>query len=134
MSAEVWYADSSAIVKTIIAEPETGSLRRWLAEPRQLAACEVIRIEVVRAVRIADPEAVSAAWVAVADVSLIRLEPELQERAALIDPASLRSLDAIHLAAALSLGPRLAGVLTYDLRMAGGARLLGLPVASPGRR
>jgi predicted nucleic acid-binding protein len=43
----------------------------------------------------------------------------------------MRSLDAIHLAAAMSLGPDLGVVVTYDERLAAAADLLGLPIASP---
>jgi len=43
----------------------------------------------------------------------------------------LRSLDAIHLAAALMVAAQLEAVVTYDARMAAGARLLGLRVAAP---
>ena len=45
---------------------------------------------------------------------------------------TLRSLDAIHLASALSLGQTLAVLVTYDQRMAGAALDLGLPVLAPG--
>ncbi|MHB1893709.1 MAG: hypothetical protein ACYCTZ_09490 [Candidatus Dormibacteria bacterium] len=43
----------------------------------------------------------------------------------------LRSLHAIHLAAALAIGPDLAVLLTYDHRLAGAARATGLVVDSP---
>jgi hypothetical protein len=38
-----------------------------------------------------------------------------------------------HLDAPLSMGRDLAGVITYDERMADGARVLGLEVKAPGR-
>jgi uncharacterized protein len=44
----------------------------------------------------------------------------------------MRSLDAIHLSAALSLGRDLAGIVTYDRRMADGAHALDLRVEAPG--
>ncbi|MBK5250721.1 MAG: VapC toxin family PIN domain ribonuclease, partial [Actinomycetales bacterium] len=43
----------------------------------------------------------------------------------------LRSLDAVHLAAALSLGDDLEGIVTYDDRLAEAAQANGVPVASP---
>jgi len=64
---------------------------------------------------------------------LIRLDDALYEAAADLDPPFLRSLDAIHLAAAVSIGQDLAGVVTYDTRMADGARALGLQVEAPGQ-
>jgi len=48
------------------------------------------------------------------------------------EPPGLRSLDAIHLASALELGPELDAFLTYDRRLAIAARDLGLLVESPG--
>jgi predicted nucleic acid-binding protein len=51
--------------------------------------------------------------------------------AASIGPARLRTLDAIHLATALSLKGKLRVVVTYDLRMQEAAGALGLPVAAP---
>jgi uncharacterized protein len=55
------------------------------------------------------------------------------DRAGRLGPASLRSLDAIHTATALSLGSDLHALIAYDDRMIQAARALGLPVPSPGR-
>lgn len=52
-------------------------------------------------------------------------------RAAELDPAVLRSLDAVHLAAAWRLGDDLEGIVTDDDRMADAAAVLGLRVLSP---
>jgi len=57
-------------------------------------------------------------------------EPLLDAAAELQDP-TLRSLDAIHVAAALVLGEDLAELITYDRRMAAAAETLGIAVASP---
>jgi len=43
----------------------------------------------------------------------------------------VRSLDAIHVATAASLGDDLAGLLTYDLRMQQAVSALGLAVVAP---
>lgn len=134
MSAEVWYLDTSALVKTIVEEPESRALIRWLDGKSQLAASELVRVETIRAVRVSHPAAVPRARQAIAALTLIRLDDALYEAAADLEPASLRSLDAIHLAAALSLGRDLAGVATYDLRMDEAARTFGLPVKAPGRQ
>jgi uncharacterized protein len=134
MSADVWYLDSSALVRTVIEEPESGALLRWLEGKDRLAACDLVRVEVVRAVRPSDPAAVGRARQAVRTMTLIRLDDDVYESAADLEPPLLRSLDALHLAAALSLGRDLAGVVTYDGQLAEGARALGLPVEAPGAR
>jgi hypothetical protein len=133
MSAEAWYLDSSALVKTVIEEPESPALMRWLDAKSELVACGLVRVEVVRAVRVADPSAVPRARQAIETLTLIRLDDALYDAAAGLHLASLRSLDAVHLAAALSLGGDLAGVVTYDTRMAEAARGLDLHVEAPGR-
>ena len=43
----------------------------------------------------------------------------------------LRSLDAIHLAAALELGDELDGIVSYDDRLSDAAELLGVAVIAP---
>jgi predicted nucleic acid-binding protein len=133
MSGEVWYLDSSALVKTVVEEPESGALIEWLVGERELAACDLVRVEAIRAVRVSDPGAVERARSVLRTLTMIRLDPPLLDRAAEMEPASLRSLDAIHLAAALSLGSDLAGVVTYDVRMAEAAERLGLAVAAPAK-
>ena len=63
-------------------------------------------------------------------VDLIALDDELLDLAAEIE-GPLRSLDAIHVAAALELGDTLGALVTYDDRMARAATAVGLPVAAP---
>ena len=49
-----------------------------------------------------------------------------------LPPPVLRALDALHLAAATTFGDELAGIVTYDARMADAAASLGLPTLAPG--
>jgi predicted nucleic acid-binding protein len=67
-----------------------------------------------------------------AAVNLVPLRAELLREAAQLTLPELRSLDAIHLASALSLAPDLAGLVAYDSRLASAARSAGLPVLAPG--
>jgi len=53
------------------------------------------------------------------------------ERAAMLGPKLLRSLDSLHLAAALEMGDELDAVVTYDQCMATGAQTLGVRVVAP---
>jgi uncharacterized protein len=62
---------------------------------------------------------------------LVALSTAVCERAAMLEPDLLRSLDALHLAAALEIGDELDAVVTYDQRMAAGAQALGIRVAAP---
>jgi predicted nucleic acid-binding protein len=62
---------------------------------------------------------------------LLTLSTSVCERAAILEPEVMRSLDALHLAAALEMGDELEGVVTYDQRLAVGAEALGISVAAP---
>jgi predicted nucleic acid-binding protein len=62
---------------------------------------------------------------------LMRLSTEVFERAAMLEPDLRRSLDCLHLAAALELGDDLEAIVTYDTRLAEAARSLGIDVVSP---
>ena len=61
---------------------------------------------------------------------MIELSRSLLDLAAGL-PGPPRALDAIHLAAAQSLGSDLAVLITYDVRMAQAAERLGMVVESP---
>ena len=124
------YLDSSALVKTVVWEPASGALRRFLLHHPVRISSALARTEVVRAVRHFGPQAVARAGEALARIELVRLDDTLLDAAAALDPRVLRSLDAIQ-ATARAVSGRLSFVVTYDERMAEGAGLLGLPVATP---
>jgi uncharacterized protein len=127
------YVDSSALVKLVQAEGESAALRRYLRRHRSLvkATCALARVEVVRAVAPAGTRATALARRQLARFHQLDLDRELLDRAAgLPTGIPLRSLDAIHLAAAQTL-PALRAVVTYDTRMQTAAQALGLPVEAP---
>lgn len=131
MSADVVYLDSSALVKLVIREPESAALRRYLARRERRVASALARVEVQRAVRPHGSRALARARSLLQRLSLIGLDDTLLEEAAALDPVAVRSLDAIHLAAALTLGEQLAALVTYDERMIDAARRLELKVDAP---
>ena len=132
MSAEVAYLDASAVVKLLVREAETTALRRRLRSWPRRASSALLRVELLRTVRRAGlPRLMEGARRQLASIDLIRLDDDLLERAAEIEPPTFRSLDAIHLATALGLGSDLAAVVTYDARMSAAAQALGLPVIAP---
>ncbi len=66
-------------------------------------------------------------------LDIVPLSADAIARAASLRPVTLRSLDAIHIASALSLDTRCDGLFTYDRQMIASARAAGLTVWSPGR-
>jgi uncharacterized protein len=126
------YIDSSAFMKLISLEPETDTLLRWLAEQRPtLFASELLRTEVIRAVRRFDPDALVVAKELLLTVNLLAMPSSTFARAAELDPQILRSLDALHLASALDLGDDLDVLVTYDDRLANACLLHGVAVVAP---
>lgn len=128
------YLDSSALVKLIITEPESRALARWLAERADLPMVSSIvhRAEVPRAVWRADPGAFPRSYRQVRGVERIALTPAVLDAATSAPPPSLRTLEAIHLASALSIRRDLTEFVAYDKRLLDAARSAGLPTASPG--
>ena len=124
------YLDASALVKLVIREPESDALDAWLHAREAIASCALARTEVVRAALPSGRAALTRARRLLDEVELIRLDDELLDLAGELEPP-LRSLDAIHLAAALELGDELEAVVTYDARMARAAEQLGLVVSAP---
>lgn len=125
------YLDSSAIVKLVVRERESSALRRFLRTRPERVSCSLARTEVLRAVRHLGPPAMRRARRILRRVDLIRLDDSLLDAAGMLDPRILRSLDAVHLAAALLIVPELDAIVTYDRRQAEAASLLGLPVEGP---
>jgi uncharacterized protein len=128
----VAYLDSSALVKLVVAEAGSDELVAFLGGRPVRVSCGLARVEVVRAVAPQGPRAVARAGEVLRAVRMLRLDDELLDEAASIDSRVLRSLDAIHLAAARQLGDRLREVVTYDRRMLEAATLLGLTAVAPG--
>ena len=125
------YLDSSALVKLVVAEPESRALRRFLRRELDRVSCSLARTEVLWAVRPVGPAAVERARRVLRRVHLIRVDDVLLDAAGMLDAAVLRSLDAIHLAAAQAVSPNLSAFITYDRRMAIAAGKLGFSVRAP---
>lgn len=125
------YLDSSALVKLVVLEPESRALRAYLRIHPERVSCGLARTEVLRAVRPSGPVAVTAARRVLRSIDLIRLDDALLDAAGMLEPLGVRSLDAIHLAAAQLVAPVLRAVVTYDRRMAEAAEALGFAAARP---
>jgi predicted nucleic acid-binding protein len=126
------YLDSSALVKLVVAEPETPALLEFLAEWPDRVSSALARVEVIRAVKRAalGPRARRRAVLVLARIALVRIDDALLAAAARVQPPELRTLDAIHVATARSLDG-LAGIVTYDGRLRRAAARARFRVWSP---
>ena len=133
----LFYIDASALVKLVRDEPESPALRAFLADA-DLVSCEICLTEVPRAIRRAaseDPHLplellLQRARRLFEALGLLALERDLLVAAGALDEPVLRSLDAIHILAAIAVSP-VDGFVSYDERQAAAARLAGLRTFAP---
>jgi predicted nucleic acid-binding protein len=125
------YVDTSAAVKLLVREPESAALRRWLSDrERDLVSSDLLRTELMR-VALRMGEGMQRAEAILAGIIVLPVTTTTFETAGTLEPASLRSLDALHLAAALDLDDELDAILTYDEGLAAAATANGVDVVAP---
>ena len=127
------YLDSSAFVKLVVSEAESRALRSFLSRRRtRHISSAILRTEALRAVRHGGADVLARTRSALRRVELVAVTDDILDAAGTLEPRVVRTLDAIHLATAVALGDDLDVVVTYDTRMAEGARLLGFEAVAPG--
>jgi hypothetical protein len=130
----VAYVDSSALLKVIIREAETPALEADFADRDGLITSRLALLECRRAARrVLRGRALQSLEQVLDSIYVLEVTPAILERAGAADPPALRSLDAIHLATALSIDDSELEVVTYDRRFAEAAAASGLRVVQPGR-
>lgn len=126
----VWYLDTSAFLKLIIAEDESSAMREWFSSHQPIWSSQVLHTEALRAgVRLGiDIDVVEDA---LESVSMVLPSVATFFAAGRLAPMSLRSLDALHLATALEIGDDLEAFIAYDERLLDAARVASLSVVTP---
>lgn len=130
------YIDTSAAIKLVFPEAESAALARWLTDSSAaLVSSALLEVEFERAVKRAAAQGNAPARDAVnavlSAVDLIDLDVAQLRMAAQLPDPYLRALDAIHVAAALAVAPKLARVVTYDVRMIQALAARSIATASP---
>jgi uncharacterized protein len=127
----VAYLDASAFVKLVKDEPESAALDAALEAWPRKSSSALLEVEGPRAARRTNPLAFDAARALIGGMELIEIDAAIRRAAAALPDPGLRSLDAIHLATALSLGERCGAFFAYDDRLIAAARAHGLTVTVP---
>ena len=125
------YLDTSAVGRILLAEPDAAAILRDLGSFEQRVASRLLRVELRRlAVR---EGRLAAADELLAGIALVPIDADLLTAAETLPPVTVGTLDAIHLATALRLagGDHIDALMTYDKRLADGARHHGLTVLTP---
>jgi uncharacterized protein len=128
---EVAYLDASAFLKLILPERESMALREALTRWPWWASSALLEVEAVLGVRRRDPHQLDPVRRLLSGLLLLDSDADVRQRAG--ELGRLRSLAAIHLATALSLGDRCGVFFAYDGRLEAAARAHGLTVSVPGR-
>lgn len=126
------YLDTSALGRVVLDEPDSAAIGAALAEFDAVVSSRLLRIELHRVgLRTGIAREEIEAWLA--GVSLVPMDDAMLSAAEAISPASVATLDAIHLATALQLAAErhVASIMTFDVRLAEGAREHGLAVIAP---
>jgi predicted nucleic acid-binding protein len=128
------YVDSSALLKRYVREPDSEAADSLLrSDPSLLTGRHTIvevRRDLARLLEERDAAAARSAFMHdVGVISIVELDEVTCEMAASVaELTGVRTLDAMHLAAAQRAGGPALALLTFDLRQAQAARQLGLTV------
>lgn len=124
------YADTSALGALLVLQPETRALLDWLDQTRaRLVSSDLLETELRRmAVREGRDQAKVSAILD--GVSLAALDRATYRSAGFLPMPYLRTLDALHLEAAIRLD--VDAILTYDKRLGDSAGEVGFDVIAPG--
>jgi len=127
------YLDSSALVKLVVAEPESMALMEQLRAWPQRVSSTLALTELPRALRRAGfgIAARRRAREVLGRVALVDIDRRILLTAAALEPRALRTLDAIHLATALTVREDLGAVVTYDRRLRAAAERVHIDVLAP---
>ncbi|MDQ6777039.1 MAG: PIN domain-containing protein [Actinomycetota bacterium] len=118
-------------MKLIVDEPESVALHRELGRWSAWTSSALLGVEAVRACRRLGEQIATSAEASLRDIALVPIDDTVLAIARRLDPSEPRSLDAIHLATALSVGSDLGAFFSYDDRLAAAAAAAGLRVVAP---
>jgi predicted nucleic acid-binding protein len=129
----VIYFDTSALVKLIFEEAESAALAEWVTLRPDVPkiSSDLSTVELLRTCRRVNEAAVGNANLLLGGMDLLPVDRAIIERASSLVPTELRSLDAIHLASALSVKAHLTALVAYDSRLCAASLDAGIEVVSP---
>jgi predicted nucleic acid-binding protein len=127
------YLDTSAFLKTVLAEPQSGALGEYLraSGSARFVSSALLAVEARRSILRTVPADLPRVDLELLDVIQIDTTGVVLETASRLPDPVLRTLDAIHVATALLIREDLDVLVSYDQRMLAAAAAHGLPTAAP---
>jgi uncharacterized protein len=125
------YVDTSALGRVLLEEPDKLTIKNALDTFDRVTASHLLRVELRRVgLRC---ELLDRVDTLLTDIALIPMDNQTLTAAETLTPSAVGTLDAIHLATAVRLAEagELDALMTYDKRLADGAREHGITVLSP---
>jgi uncharacterized protein len=128
-----YYLDTSAALKLLVEEDHSRAFAEFYDDHATDAwvTSTLLRVELLRAVSRALPESILDARELLLAFAFVAIDDEIIEAAASVPDRRLRSLAAIHLATARTLGDDLDGLVSYDERLAAAAQRAGIETLAP---
>jgi uncharacterized protein len=125
------YLDTSALGRVLLAEPDAAAIRSVLDQHDDWWSSELVVVELRRFA--AREGLVDPAEKLLKEIDLVRIDSDTLQGASRVEPSEVRSLDAIHLDAAIRLSGqgKIESVLTYDHQLQAGCRHHDLTVTAP---
>jgi hypothetical protein len=129
------YLDATAMIRLIAQTPETPALTAYLTAhtDTRWISCALTRAELLRTTADLPAEATEHAHHVLSGIDSVGVTDRLLDAAVTLSPAPARTIDALHIAAALSAGHRLRTLVTYDPELASAASGHHITTVSPGR-
>ncbi len=127
------YLDTSAFLKTVLAEPQSAALGTYFGTfdaPRFISSA-LLAVEARRSVLRNDPAALPRTDLALLRIEQVELSTGVLETASRLPDPVLRTLDTIHVATALLIREDVDVLVSYDERMLAAAAAHGLATAAP---
>ncbi len=124
------YFDTSAVAKLLLDERESEDVRRWVAHAAVEPVSSLLLETELRRVAWQQELGQHHVTAVLGHFELYEVPPWEWRAAGLIPGRALRSLDAIHVAAAIRVEAD--ALVSYDERMIEAASLMGLAVVQPG--
>lgn len=126
----LWYLDTSAALKLVLAEDESAALAAAVSESDlTLVGTRLLETEMRRAAHRTPELHQDQVTAFLSTIDLYSLGDSVFRQAGLLQGPALRSLDALHLASAIALDAD--AIVTYDARLAKSSHEVGVPAVAP---